>query len=222
MSIQLRYPSITGRTTEERQQQMERAMRSMVDQLNMMMKKNESSAESESGGFEEMLNSKLGTTEKNFANQVKESWKTIYPVGAIYISASSTNPGTLFGGTWDQIKDRFLLAAGSTYSAGATGGEATHALTVNEMPSHNHTPANHNTAGSNTNYKRQFTTHLHTDSDSTGRIQVSKDNSSGYYAMTAKISGDIVGTSYTSDTGGGKAHNNMPPYLAVYVWKRTK
>ena len=168
-----------------------------------------------------MLNSKLGTTEKNFANQVKDYWKTIYPVGAIYISASSTNPGTLFGGTWEQIKDRFLLAAGSSYSAGATGGEATHTLTANEMPSHNHAPANRDIAGSDTNYKRQFTTNLHVNSDSTGRIQVGRENS-GYYAMIATDSGDIAGTDYTSDTGGGKAHNNMPPYLAVYVWKRTK
>lgn len=61
-----------------------------------------------------------------------------YPVGAIYLSVNSTSPGTLFGGTWEQIQDKFLLSAGSTYTAGSTGGEATHTLTSNEMPSHNH------------------------------------------------------------------------------------
>ena len=58
----------------------------------------------------------------------------MYPVGSIYMSVNNTNPSTLFGGTWSQIKDRFLLACGDTYSNGSTGGEATHTLTVNEMP----------------------------------------------------------------------------------------
>ena len=58
----------------------------------------------------------------------------IYPVGSIYMSVNSTSPATLFGGTWEQIKDKFLLASGNTYGAGTTGGEAKHTLTVNEMP----------------------------------------------------------------------------------------
>ena len=61
-----------------------------------------------------------------------------YPVGAIYISTVSTSPASLFGGTWEQLKDRFLLASGDTYSAGSTGGEAAHTLTIDEMPSHSH------------------------------------------------------------------------------------
>lgn len=60
-----------------------------------------------------------------------------YPVGSIYQSTKSTNPGTFLGGTWTQLKDRFLLGAGSK-AAGATGGEENHTLTVAEMPSHNH------------------------------------------------------------------------------------
>lgn len=62
----------------------------------------------------------------------------IYPVGSVYISVTSTNPQTLFGGEWTQIKDTFLLACGNSYANGATGGEANHKLTVDEMPSHNH------------------------------------------------------------------------------------
>lgn len=76
---------------------------------------------------------------------------TVYPVGAIYLSVNSTSPATLFGGTWEQLKDKFLLGVGDTYTtAGSTGGAASqsytpegavgeHTLTTDEIPSHNHT-----------------------------------------------------------------------------------
>ena len=66
-----------------------------------------------------------------------------YPVGSIYMSVNSTSPATLFGGTWEQIQDVFLLAAGSTYTAGDTGGSASHTLIVDELPSHVHTVPKH-------------------------------------------------------------------------------
>lgn len=124
--------------------------------------------------------------------QVLENDKKKYPVGYVWISASSTNPANILGfGTWEQIKDRFLLAAGSSYSAGSTGGSATHTLTVDEMPSHDH--------------------------GAKGWAAV-VDGSGSYRTLGAQGSSDV----YTTRTrGGGKAHNNMPPYLAVYVWKRT-
>lgn len=62
----------------------------------------------------------------------------LYPVGSIYQSSKPTNPGTLFGGTWQQIRDVVLVAAGSTFTAGATGGSLTHTLTIANMPVHNH------------------------------------------------------------------------------------
>lgn len=62
----------------------------------------------------------------------------VWPVGSIYMSVNSTDPGTLFGGTWQRLKDRFLLGAGDTYMAGSQGGEASHTLTENEMPAHSH------------------------------------------------------------------------------------
>ena len=63
----------------------------------------------------------------------------VYPVGSIYLSMNSANPSDIFGfGTWEQIKDTFLLAAGDTYSAGSIGGESTHTLTIQEIPSHTH------------------------------------------------------------------------------------
>ena len=64
---------------------------------------------------------------------------TIYPVGSLYWSSKSTNPASLFGGTWVQIKDRFVLACGNTYkTVGATGGASSVTLSVSNMPSHNH------------------------------------------------------------------------------------
>ena len=57
---------------------------------------------------------------------VSKIFDSIYPVGSIYMSVNSTSPETLFGGTWVQIKDTFLLSAGDTYTAGNTGGSATH------------------------------------------------------------------------------------------------
>ena len=173
----------------------------------------------------------------------------MYPVGSIYLSVNNVNPGTIFGGTWEQIQDRFLLAAGSTYAGGATGGTASHThtsaahthttaehtLTVSEIPSHRHTPSNYDTAGSEIGHKRQFTTNLATGSDSVGR-RTHATGSDGY-VMSAKDSGDITGTAYTSYVGGGGSHNHgntgsttpsdtgssssLPPYLAIYVWKRT-
>lgn len=120
----------------------------------------------------------------------------VYPVGSIYMSLSSTDPKTLFGGTWERLKDRFLLAAGDTYSAGATGGEATHTLTMDEMPSHNHYAA------------------INGGTDSYGQNRTTISS----FAIKAQGYAD---SSTIFHTGGGAAHNNMPPYLAVYMWKRT-
>ena len=118
----------------------------------------------------------------------------IYPVGFIYMSVNNTSPATLFGGTWTQLKDRFLLGAGDTYSNGATGGEASHTLTVNEMPSHDHSiTTTYQTTG--------------TPSASSTSVQGTNNYLAAYSATQAR--------------GGGQAHNNMPPYLVVYMWKRT-
>lgn len=120
----------------------------------------------------------------------------VYPVGSIYMSLAPTNPADLFGGTWERLKDRFLLAAGDTYSAGATGGEATHTLTKDEMPSHNHYAAIN---GGTDSYGQNRTT-----------IGSFANKTQGYSDSSTIFA-----------TGGGNAHNNMPPYLAVYMWKRT-
>ena len=126
------------------------------------------------------------------------SLEDVYPVGAIYMSAAATNPGTLFGfGTWEQIKDTFLLAAGSTYAAGSTGGEATHTLTEGEIPAHRHNITYPNAGGPY--------------GDAAIGYPESSNTTKTWMAEMCK----------TESVGGGTAHNNMPPYLAVYIWKRT-
>ena len=116
----------------------------------------------------------------------------IYPVGSIYMSANATSPETLFGGTWESIGGRFLLGADATYVAGSTGGEATHKLTVSEMPSHYHDIVTRTVAG-------DYQGHLATTGNTTSTI----------------------GNTRTEKSGDSQPHNNMPPYLAVYMWKRT-
>ena len=74
----------------------------------------------------------------------------VYPVGSIYWSSNNTNPGTLFGGTWTHIKDKFILAAGDSYTNGATGGATSVTLTVSNMPSHSHSFTPSGTVGSHT------------------------------------------------------------------------
>lgn len=140
-----------------------------------------------------------------------------YPIGSIYISTTSTNPGTVFGGTWQRIEDTFLLAAGSTHEAGETGGEETHTLSTNELPGHTH------------QFEAIFRTRGTTYNDSQiiwqgTNVTVTKSTTKGdglqqISGMVNEYAAQIHGD--TSLTGSGLAHNNMPPYLAVYVWKRT-
>ena len=136
-------------------------------------------------------------TSLNDKIEASDLLELIYPIGSIYMSINSTNPATLFGGTWARIKDTFLLASGDTYSSDgdvdtAQHGSATVTLTINQIPSHNH----------QTGYRRTY----------------GAGNAAGLIAYSSSTS---EGNLNTTTTGGGQAHNNMPPYMAVYVWKRT-
>lgn len=148
----------------------------------------------------------------------------IYPVGSIYMSTTEVSPEVIFGGKWEQIKDTFLLACGDGYANGNTGGEESHTLTVEEMPAHSHEPTD-KTVDSDTynTYGYQLIRHL--SSESTGRYMMAAG--SDYYAFSMNpnasdyVSKNDLIVSYTSaTTGGSQSHNNMPPYLAVYIWKR--
>lgn len=136
----------------------------------------------------------------------------IHPVGSFYISSNPTEPSKIFGGTWEQIKDVFLLSAGDIYSAGTTGGEAEHKLTVDEMPSHEgHLYGNEEPFPPNGPDSYFMVSGPGIDS---GLFAKYKDRP---YIVTAGNEVIIKGFS----RGGTEPHNNMPPYLAVYMWRRT-
>lgn len=164
-------------------------------------KKRISGAESSAGRTAQTLSQFMNTTNLAIA-ELRNRIESFYPVGSIYISANATSPAALFGGVWERIEDRFLLAAGDSYAAGATGGEATHELTIDEMPRHNH-------------QIHQWTWILSSGGNS-GKYGIpgSAGNGNANYANEDSE----YRTSY--ETGSGLAHNNMPPYLAVYVWRR--
>lgn len=115
-----------------------------------------------------------------------------YPVNSIYISYSHTSPAELFGGTWERIEDRFLWGCKSTESIGDTGGESSHTLVVDEMPSHSHPFISTNEYSS----------------------------TSGGWNAPAWGPGSKNTAAITGFTGGGAAHNNMPPYIKVSIWRR--
>lgn len=137
----------------------------------------------------------------NLVNPLAEKFASIidivYPVGSIYMSVNAADPSKLFSGTsWEKLEGRFLLGSSSTYDNGATGGEATHTLTFSEMPTHRHSIYYPNAGGPY------------------GDANISYPEGSGvnktWQAEMCK----------TEIAGDGVAHNNMPPYLVVNMWKR--
>ncbi len=132
----------------------------------------------------ELVNDSHFMTPSNFVDY-------IYPVGSYYWTSASIDPSVVFGGTWEQVKDRFVLAAGDNYSVNATGGEATHTLTINEMPKHNH-----------------------------DWVQKFQGYGEGLQGNAWGLAGS-EGTVGVSQTGGGQAHNDMPPYIVAFCWRRT-
>lgn len=128
----------------------------------------------------------------------------IYPVGSTFFSLTdSRNPATILGfGTWAKIEGRFLLGASSSYAADSTGGEATHTLTENEMPEHYHDSLRYKTPTA-----QKFGCNSGSLTDTSWRIGYTSGQARDYYV--------------TGNTGGSQAHNNMPPYLAGYLWRRT-
>lgn len=122
----------------------------------------------------------------------------IYPVGSYYWNSNSTSPATLFGvGTWTQITNQFIFAAGGDYASGDTGGEVDHLLTIQEMPSHDHRCI----------MDQSFYAYG-------GPMESNEGPASGHgYAYPFYYS-------FTGTKGGSRSHNNMPPYIVAYCWRR--
>ena len=120
-----------------------------------------------------------------------------YPVGSYYETSDTTfDPNIAFGGTWVlETEGQVHVSAGQNYIAGDTGGEATHTLIVNEMPSHTHTMLY--AGGSAVNWGYNYA------------------SSGGTRSAQTEASGGV------GPTGGGQAHNNMQPYIVVNRWHRT-
>ena len=138
----------------------------------------------------------------------------IYPIGSVFITTNTTNPSTYFGGTWERIRGRFLLAADdSAYKIGKTGGEAEHTLTVDETPYHEHISKN---------YSKNWNAGIDIPSGkSYASSYIDSTGSWNFNGTSGVISGgEINEMANTSGIGGNQPHNNMPPYLVVYIWKR--
>ena len=145
----------------------------------------------------------------------------MYPVGSYYLSDDSASPASLFGGEWEQIKDRFLVGAGGTYAINTTGGAATHThttgnhiLTLSEIPSHAH---------------QTLVWHAH---NRTGYPNGSAYTGNGVGGAGNYNEGYWRGSNdYKEEStfrGGDSAHNHgstgstnsLPPYRAIYIWRR--
>lgn len=120
----------------------------------------------------------------------------IYPVGSIYMSVNAVDPANLFGGTWEHIKERFLLGAGDTHTPGSTGGEFEHVLTVEEIPPHTHPQTKVLSNG-----YRCAVVYENTEGTYDGDTRVENQNT----WLTKKAAVE------TWETGGGWSHNNTPP-----------
>lgn len=141
----------------------------------------------------------------------------MYPVGSIYMSVNSTNPANLFGGTWVEIQGRFLFGRDGSHAAGSTGGEAAHTLSQTELPVIQGNLQFRNIGGANTvdlyPGGQTFGT--------SGPFTYSRNGGSKWSLQGYGENSVANNSRIDFKIGDGKSHNNMPPYLSVYMWKRT-
>ena len=137
----------------------------------------------------------LNLTNKENSNNV---FLKTYPVGSIYISTSSTNPSTIYGGTWERYgQGKTLVGLNESESEFSTvnkiGGEKTHTLTISEMPRHTHS------------------LYMNSGTD---------DLSRGFWLVQDAVPVSTSRANITEYEGWSQPHNNLQPYITVYMWKR--
>ena len=133
----------------------------------------------------------------------KDLLEKVYPVGSYYWSEKNTSPEELFGGEWESISGRFLFSTDSNHSVDSTGGEEMHKLTENEMPTHWHA------------YDRFYYGNYYNGGTISGTGK--------YFPYQYESSnGNFRSSTPTDDRGGNQPHNNMPPYITAYCWRRYK
>lgn len=171
---------------------------------------------------------------------IQQIFNLIYPIGSYYMSSSATNSGTLFGGTWEQITDKMIMAAGSTYTVNTTGGTTTHthttgshALTIAETPAHTHTRGTMEIIGAfkvdpAAAWCRVQGTGAFVNGYSTGAWATGNGNGDSINSGVNFVASNTW-TGATSSVGGNAAHShgntgsasNLPPYIVAYIWRRT-
>ena len=172
-------------------------LKNLTDQISSVLN-NISKFNDFENGMKQISNNidQLSNNYYSFKNNIFDE---IFPIGSYYISFKDTNPSILFGGKWEQIKDRFIIGASNSYKVNSLGGEASHVLTENEMPKHRHSTI---------------------DFDYRGMYLFGGTNTDTGPAEGKGYRSHALDT-HTSWTGGNSAHNNIPPYIAAFIWRRT-
>ncbi len=152
----------------------------------------------------------------------------IYPIGSIYMSVNNVSPEIFIGGKWETLQDRFLVGAGNTYKVNSTGGANTVSLSTNNLPAHTHGSIKLNGVFDFTGSYMLNQAEANHVEYTTGIVSVEKI--SQYIAVNKTTAGNdtrsrksrvrINATHEHTSVGSGIAHENRPPYLAVYMWKR--
>jgi len=187
------------------------------------------------------------TTEVNNLKSNSSSVLDAYPIGSIYISTSSTNPGTIFGGTWEAYgQGRTLVGVGTgtdsnstsqSFDAGQTGGAYTHTLTTAQLPIHDHSFSASSTSSAVIRVGTGSTQAVsNVDTFPSGFIAgqatrcpdsdyhlslTSNTTANSHYYTDYTLTGDVIVSGTSGNSGGGSSHNNIQPYIATYMWKRT-
>lgn len=162
---------------------------------------------------------------------IQQFAKTMYPVGSIYMSVSSTNPSTYFGGTWvawgsGRVPVGINTSDSNFNAVEKTGGASAVTLTASQMPSHTHTFTGSSTT---TNSAGGHTHNIGRDTDGgsgSSRYTVHKAGASGAQGTSPTSSAGAHTHTLTpkgknANTGGGGSHTNLQPYIVCYMWKRT-